>query len=271
MIREIALQKREQMIRDGFCAIDNILTEEFLQELRDESERLIANYVQPDHTRYHGHHILVAGKDNTLIQKLLEWHPTLNALEEMGFGDFTGARGITILTKDPGAPPLYWHQDWYYWNDPISCAPWPQHIFMKYYLTDTKPENGCLKVIPSTHRKRIDLHDKLLYASKQGNVLQPGSESKEKYSVMFSDHPGQVDVCVKAGSLVMRDARLLHSVRKNHTDRRRTMLLVWISRPNTIPDYWNDEIPEPVLNRDENEDYPSSQIPNEFLKGNENL
>ena len=58
MIREIALQKREQMIRDGFCVIDNILTDEFLQELRDESERLIANYVQPDHTRYHGHHIL---------------------------------------------------------------------------------------------------------------------------------------------------------------------------------------------------------------------
>ncbi len=83
--------------------------------------------------------------------------------------------------------------------------------------------------------------------------------------MMFSDHPDQVDVCVKAGSLVMRDARLLHSVRKNDTDKRRTMLLVWISRPNTIPNYWNHEIPEPVLNRDETKDYPNSQIPNEFL------
>ena len=54
MLSEIALQKREQMIRDGFCVIDNILTEKFLQELREESERLIANYVPPDHTRYHG-------------------------------------------------------------------------------------------------------------------------------------------------------------------------------------------------------------------------
>ena len=265
MTPEVALQKREQMIRDGFCVIDNILTDAFLQELRDESERLLANYVPPDHTRYHGHHLQVTSKDNTLVQKLLEWQPTLNALEEMGFGDFPVPVGITILTKDPGAPPLYWHQDWYHWNDPISCAPWPQDIFMKYYLTDTTPENGCLKVIPSTHRKRIDLHDKLLYASKQGNVLEPGSESKEKYAVMFRDHPDQVDVCVKAGSLVMRDARLLHSVRKNDTDKRRTMLLVWIRRPNTIPDYWDDEIPEPVLNRDESKDYPSTTIPNEFL------
>ena len=123
MTAEVALQKREQMSRDGFCVIDNILTEKFLQELRDESERLITTYVQPEHTRYHGHHILIAGKDNTLVQKLLEWQPTLNALEEMGFDDFPVARGITILTKDPGAPPLYWHQDWYYWNDPISRAP----------------------------------------------------------------------------------------------------------------------------------------------------
>lgn len=184
----------------------------------------------------------------------------------MGFGDFTVKGGIIILTKDPGGPPLYWHQDWYHWDDPISCAPWPQHIFLKYYLTDTTPENGCLKVIPGTHCKRIDLHDKLLYASEHSDAVKLGSKFEAEHAVMFSDHPDQVDVCVKAGSLVVRDARLLHSARKNYTDTRRTMLLVWPARPNTVPDYWNDEIPEPVLNRDENGNYPGSQIPSEFLK-----
>ena len=76
---------------------------------------------------------------------------------------------------------------------------------MKYYLTDTTPENGCLKVIPRTHRKRIDLHDKLLHASKLGNVLKPGSESKEKYSVMFNDHPDQVG-CLRQSRFIS-DAR----------------------------------------------------------------
>lgn len=52
MTLKVALQKREQMLRDGFWVINNILTDEFLKELRDESERLLANYVQPDHTRY---------------------------------------------------------------------------------------------------------------------------------------------------------------------------------------------------------------------------
>jgi hypothetical protein len=34
MTAEVALQKREQMIRDGFCVIDNVLTEEFLMKIK---------------------------------------------------------------------------------------------------------------------------------------------------------------------------------------------------------------------------------------------
>ena len=51
---EIALVKREQMLQDGFCFVDDILTEEFLQELREESERLIAEHVPPPDVRYQG-------------------------------------------------------------------------------------------------------------------------------------------------------------------------------------------------------------------------
>ena len=267
MTPENALKKREKMIRDGYCVIDNILTEEFLQILHEESEQLIANHVQPDSMKYHGHHIQILGEDNASVQKLLDWQPTIDVLEVIGFADFEVPKGIIILTKDPGAPPLFWHQDWYYWNDPISCAPWSQDIFMKYYLTDTTPESGCLKVIPGTHHKRIDLHNQLIEINETEFVSKPESECKEEYSVMFSDHPDQVDVCVKAGSLVIRDARLLHSVRKNRTKRRRTMLLVWSSRPRTIPDYWKDEVPKLVLSRDENRDYPHSRTPSEFLTG----
>ena len=32
MTPEVALEKREQMIEEGFCVIDDVLTEEFLQE-----------------------------------------------------------------------------------------------------------------------------------------------------------------------------------------------------------------------------------------------
>ena len=168
MTPEVALEKREQMIEEGFCVVDDVLTEAFLQELHDESERLIAGHVEPDDVVYQGQHVNVRGDDNPHIQKLLEWQPAREALEQIGFGDFVSSGGIIILTKESGGPPLYWHQDWMRWNDPLSCAPWPQTIFLNYYLTDTNRENGCLKVIPGTHRKRIDLHDILVPAHEQG-------------------------------------------------------------------------------------------------------
>ena len=262
MTPEVALEKREQMIEDGFCVIDDVLSEAFLQELRDESERLIVGHVQPEDVIYQGQHVNVRGDDNVHIKKLLEWEPAREGLEQIGFGDFTTSGGIIILTKDPGGPALYWHQDWMRWNDPLSCAPWPQTIFLNYYLTDTTPENGCLKIIPGTHLKRVDLHDILVPAHEQGARF-----IDEDHPVMFSDHRDQVDVCAKAGSLVIADARILHSAHKNHTDVRRTLILAWHSRPNTVPDYWDREIPEPVVNRDENGNYPMSRIPTNFLQG----
>ena len=107
----------------------------------------------------------------------------------MGFGDFTPGGGLLVLTKEPHAPALYWHQDWMRWNDPLSCTPWPQTIFLSYYLEDTDIDNGCLKVIPGTHIKRITLHDQLVTAHEQGARF-----IEEDHQLMFSNHPDQVDV-----------------------------------------------------------------------------
>ncbi len=261
MNREVALQKRNQMLEDGFCAVDDVLSEDFLQELHDETERLIAGHVEPKEMIYQGQHVNVHGANNPHIQKLLEWKPSRDVLEQLGFGDFAASGGIIILTKEPGGPPLYWHQDWMRWNDPLSCSPWPQTIFLNYYLTDTTPENGCLKVIPGSHLKRSDLHNILVPAHEQGARF-----IEKDHPVMFCDHPDQVSVCAKAGSLVMADARLLHATHRNQTDERRTLILAWHSRPNTVPDYWKAEIPEPIVNRDENGQFPGSRIPGKYLK-----
>ncbi len=262
MTPEEANEKREQVIRDGYCVVDDILTEDYLDELREESERLIENHNPPADHIYQGQHVGVQGKNNAVIQKLLEWAPTGIALEELGFGDFKSSGSIIILTKDPKAPPLYWHQDWMNWEDPLSCSPWPQIMFLSYYLSDTSPENGCLKVIPGSHHRRFTLHDQLVPAHEQGARF-----IDEDHPVMFSDHPDEVNVRVSAGSLVLADARVLHSAGRNFTDQRRTLILAWHRREAiTAPDYWDREIPEPLANRDPDKEYPVCRIPGEYLK-----
>jgi hypothetical protein len=257
---ETAIALREQMLRDGYCVIPDILSLDFLQQLQQESDRL--NDTMPHHpdTKYQGTHLGIGYKDNEIMQRLAEWEPARQALEQMGFGDFTPGGGLLVLTKEPYAPALYWHQDWMRWNDPLSCTPWPQTIFLSYYLEDTDIDNGCLKVIPGTHTKRITLHDQLVTAHEQGARF-----IEESHPIMFSNHPDQVDVKTRAGDLVLGDARVLHAARKNQTDQRRNLLLLWHNRPETVPEYWDGEISEIIRNRDPEASYAGTRVPGEFL------
>ena len=263
---DAALAKREEMLRDGYVLIENILPEDFLDELRAETERLIAAHEEAPEFRFQGQHIKVAAEDNALVKKLLTWPPAYQALEAMGFGDFRPDRDrraeVIILTKEAGGPPLYWHQDWMWWNDPLSMSPWPEFMSLSYYLTDTAVENGCLKVIPGSHRKRFPIHDALVPAHEQGARFVDDDDP-----VMFSDVPEQAYVEVKAGDLALMDARILHAAGRNSTDERRTLVLSWHRWPSgTIPDYWTGAVPQAISERDPNREYEGSRIPGAFLK-----
>ena len=187
MTNEEAILKRKQMLCDGYCVLEGIIPKEFLDVLIKETETLIAkNNEHPDFV-YQGQHIDVSQEENIVIRKLLSWKPSYDAMQDLGFSDFKHGGSVIILTKEPNGPPLYWHQDWMQWGDPISTSPWPQMIFLNYYLQDTSIENGCLKIIPGSHLKRIDLHDKLIPAHEQGARF-----IKQDDPIMFSDHPDQI-------------------------------------------------------------------------------
>ena len=259
---ETALEKREFMLREGYVLLENILPEAFLEELRAETEGLIAGHVEAHELRFQGQHIDVQAVDNASIDKLLTWKPAFEALAALGFGDFSTEGKVIILTKEAGGPPLYWHQDWIFWDDPRSLSPWPQVVALNYYLTDTSVENGCLKVIPGSHRKRFPIHDRMVPAHEQGARFV-----SEDDPVMFSEDPHQVYVPVKAGDLVLLDARTLHAADRNQTAERRTLVLAWHLRPmDTVPDFWQGEIPEALAQRDPECEYAGSRIPGDYLR-----
>ena len=96
---------------------------------------------------------------------------------------------------------------------------------------------------PGTHLKRIDLHDKLITAHEGGGGNDGGARSidRDEHPYMFDDHPDQVNVFSKAGSLVLGDMRILHAAHENKKSTRRNLLLIWHSRPQTVPDFWKEE------------------------------
>lgn len=261
MTPEQALFKRQQLAEDGFCVIESVLPAHFVEELRVETDRLLESVEHPEYWRYQGSDLHIRCSENPLLERLDRWQPSQEALEQMGLGDFRSRHGFILLSKPPGGPPLYWHQDWTGWNDPISAAPWPQYIFLSYYLVDTTPENGCFRAIPGTHRRRIPLHSRLATAHAQQSYFAP-----EDNPDLFGDPEGAVDIPVKAGDLVIGEGRLLHAAHGNQSGARRSLLLGWYDRPATVPAYWTGPVPDDIRRRDPDATYTSTREPGQYLR-----
>ena len=92
------------------------------------------------------------------MAKLVTYPKMIQALAELGFDQPKFGHG-RIISKPAYSPPLFWHEDGRFWDDPVSYTTQPIQCFLMYYLTDTSPENGCLQVIPGSHLKRHPLHD----------------------------------------------------------------------------------------------------------------
>ena len=217
---------RERLLSDGYCKIENVLDPPLLSELRRVTDDLLAEQSRADaeRYRYQGSNISVAFQ-HPVFARLFTWPAALKALADMGFAKPKWWSAF-LLSKPPHAPPLYWHQDWWGWSDPCSAWDAPPQAFLMYYLTDTNPANGCLRVIPGTHRKRIPLHDELPVAHTDETYHAP------EQSVIFSIRPDEVDVPVKAGDLLIGDARLLHAAHANQTGHHRSLLTLWY-----LPDF----------------------------------
>jgi hypothetical protein len=224
---------RQQFLADGYGTFPNILDRPMLEELIQVTEEMLAHYSREDSERYRyqGSNISL-GYQHSVFPRLFAWPPALAALRSLGF-DQPRFWSAFLLSKPPHAPPLYWHQDWWAWHDPVSAGVIPPQVFLMYYLTDTTLQNGCLRVLPGTHLQRIPLHDQL-----------PAAHTEDTYhaaldSPLFADPPEAVDVMVRAGDLVIGDARLLHAARANQTDQRRSCLTLWY-----MPAY--DTLSEPI-------------------------
>ena len=98
--------------------------------------------------------------------------------------------------------------------------PLPVKVFLMYYLVDTSPVNGCLRVIPRSHRHRFPQHE---YEGHGTDIRYEDPDT----SITYADAAGQIDVPIMAGDLLIGDSRVLHAPRANRADERRTVLTMW--------------------------------------------
>ena len=229
-----AKEKREQLIREGYCIFENVLAPEMVTKLNAMSKWTIAQEDPAHFDQYRAQGCIIPywRYPHPAFAELIAYPRAMSALAELGF-DHPKVWSGFVISKPPHAPPLFWHQDGVLWEHPISYTDQPQQYFMMYYLVDTNRHNGCLRLVPGSHLKRHALHD-----------LRPRDDDGVKSAAnlehaAFRYVEGEVDVPVKAGDVVIGDSRLMHAAHANQSDQRRTVLTIW---------YWPcyDELPDDV-------------------------
>jgi len=216
----------EAFARDGFFVFENILDAGAVQALSQLTDCILSEQ-DPEHFSEQvttGSMVMIdweMAHRHEALAEFIAHQNALDALSELGFDDPRFGHG-RIISKPPQSPPLFWHEDGRFWNDPISYTTTPVQVFLMYYLTDTTPENGCLRVIPGSHLKRHALHD---------IISERHTDDLRKYA--NPDDPGfsrvqdEIDVPVKAGDLVVGFGTLLHASHANTSNERRTVLTMW--------------------------------------------
>jgi len=212
--------KRQQLLEDGFCVFEGVLSQDLLRRLRETTDRLVEAQTTEDASRQRNTGSMVDTMADPLFAELVTWPAALDAFRRLGYDRPSFSDGW-IISKPGRGPRLFWHYDWFAWDDPASYRPEPLQVGLMYYLHDTARDNGCLRVIPGSHCRHNPLHDVLAAPRRE---LTATSDTRRPE---FADRPDEVDVSVRAGDLVVADARLLHSAHENRTDGRRTLITLW--------------------------------------------
>ena len=188
------------LVEKGYCVVPNVLDVTMLASLK---ERLSTSELAHTPKSNFGDSgaFIVADYHNLAIVQLLTWPKTMETLRIMGF-PAPKLHNFYVSTKPPQSAALPWHSDLFYrYDDPA-----PAELFLIYYLSDTTPENGCLRVVPRSHKWS---HDK--------RHEQPDTPDKRD---------DEVDVPIRAGDLFIGDRRILHATHANVTKDWRTCLTI---------------------------------------------
>jgi ectoine hydroxylase-related dioxygenase (phytanoyl-CoA dioxygenase family) len=134
--------------------------------------------------------------------------------------DLVGDAAVSLFTdklnfKRPGGSPFPWHQDTPYWA--FGCGHLDRLASVQLYLDAATRENGCLWVIPGSHRAGF------LPAQEDGTVLGRLYTDVERL-------PGAEPVALEApaGSAVWFDGAVVHGSRGNRSrGSRRAIVLTY--------------------------------------------
>ena len=196
--------------KDGFLGPLPLIDKEEMDGLRSSIELLLAEDSSKSiFETKHNRHI-----DNATVYDLATHPGIVNRLASLYGPDLLLWR-TNFFVKKPGSKEIPWHQDHNYWplEPPIVASAW-------IAIDDSTLENGCVQVIPGSHRTtlpHIPASDKM--------------EFKEMGDPKYIDETQLVNLEMEAGECILFNERTVHHSEANASTKRRIGLAVRMILP----------------------------------------
>jgi len=190
--------------REGYYAPVRALDPQEIADIRTRMEAYEARHGGP-----------LQGKWRVKTHLLFTWadqmvnHPRiLDAVEDV-LGPDILCWGTNFFIKEPGSAGFVsWHQDATYWGlEPAEV------VTAWVAVSPSNIANGCMKVIPGTHREALIPH---VDTFDENNLLTRGQEIAVKV-----DESRAVDLVLQPGEMSLHDIKLVHGSPPNNSGERR--------------------------------------------------
>ncbi|MCY3773385.1 MAG: phytanoyl-CoA dioxygenase family protein [Gemmatimonadetes bacterium] len=197
---------------NGFLLVESVFAAEEMAVCKTEAKELVENQSGPS-----GVHVWMCDAIPPRFESI-SCDSRMTAILRPLIGpriEFLSAKPVFKSPTVHFASP--WHQDQAYWGGATKYSAW-------IALEDATPENGCLRVIPGSHRQARD-HASVRDARGFANRVSDDDLKGEP----------MMDVKMKCGDVLVFHDRLLHSSHPNRSGRDR-----WCF----IPTYRNADVPD---------------------------
>jgi phytanoyl-CoA hydroxylase len=209
--------QKQQYREDGYLILENVLSRQELDDLRAASE-----HIQAERERIGGAERLAVIHNVTLLDPAFERasrQPVMLAAVTDLIGPNLRLQHAKLNWKPPtiGKGEVEWHQDFPFFPhtnyDLLACM---------FLLDDATPENGCMRVIPGSHRLGPLSHDR--DGRFAGRLADPSQ----------IDDRTAVDLVVPAGGMTIHHCLTLHASYPNRTTNPRRGLVYQIAAAEAI-------------------------------------
>ncbi len=203
----------------GYAIYHNALSDKITQEIQNHVKFLSKLYPETRPEAFH-HDMLVG---DPFIHHILNQN-CISEISKHYLGSDFALFGAHYIAKKPyDGKPVGWHQDGSYW--PLK----PMEVISLWVAgTGSNKNNGCMKIIPGSQKKKITPPSKMIELDPEKYVLDLGIDKRK-----INENDAK-NVNLNPGDISVHDPRIIHGSNPNYSSEWRIGLTLRIIPTTTL-------------------------------------